>query len=154
MTTRVALADLPSLEGQQIGTSDWVEVTQDMIESFAQTTRDRQWIHLDDERARQGPYGSTIAHGFLTLSLLSWMISQTVSPEPAGLEVNYGLNRVRFPSPVLSGSRIRAHVSIARVEQLGGGVVQVERHVMVEREGQAKPACVAETLARYYPAQP
>ncbi len=142
---------LRALVGQEVGVSDWLEVTQVMIDSFAEITRDPQWIHQDVERARrESPFGTTIAHGFLTLSLVSHLHSQSV--RIAGnyqMAINYGLNRVRFTSPVPSGSRIRTHSKVAAVDDIPGGV-QVAWHIVVERENSDKPALVAEWIGRLY----
>lgn len=142
--------ELQSLAGQEIGVSDWIEVTQGMIDSFAETTGDRQWIHTDPERAaRESPYGRTIAHGFLTLSLLSRLKSQAVSVRGIKMAINYGLNRVRFPSPVRSGARIRGRFTLQSVEPIEGGVQTVVAGT-VEIEGERKPAVAAEWVLRYY----
>jgi len=136
--------------GQEIGASDWVEVTQAMIDSFADTTGDRQWIHVDPDRAaRESPFGAAIAHGFLTLSLLSRMKSQAVSVRGVQMAINYGLNRVRFPAPVRSGSRVRGRFAMQSVEPIEGGVQAVVGGT-VEIEGSSKPALVAEWVLRYY----
>jgi acyl dehydratase len=142
--------ELQSLAGQEIGVSDWIEVTQPMIDSFAETTGDRQWIHTDPERAaRESPFGATIAHGFLTLSLLSRLKSQAVSVRGIKMAINYGLNRVRFPSPVRSGARIRGRFTLQSVEPIEGGVQTVVAGT-VEIEGEGKPAVAAEWVLRYY----
>ena len=144
------IEELQRLTGQEIGLSDWVEVTQPMIDSFAETTGDRQWIHIDRERAtRESPFGTTIAHGFLTLSLLSQLKSQAVSVRGIRMAINYGLNRVRFPAPVRSGSRVRGRFTLQAVEPIEGGVQAVVAGT-VEMEGSAKPVLVAEWVLRYY----
>ena len=137
--------------GREIGISDWLEVTQPMIDAFAAVSRDSQWIHCDPQRAQaESPYGTTIAHGYLTLSLLSHLLGQTVRIRGDHTRaINYGLNRVRFPSPVSAGSRIRARVTPRSVEEIPGGV-HLCWHVTVEVEGQDKPALVAESLVRLY----
>ena len=141
---------LKEFVGKEIGTSDWLVVTQDRIDRFAEATDDRQWIHVDRERAkRESPYGSTIAHGFLTLSLISFVTKQAIQVRGAGLVVNYGLNRVRFPSPVREGSRIRAHVSLLSLKEFAEAHEAVFA-CSVEREGSDKPCCVAEWIVRYY----
>jgi acyl dehydratase len=143
------IAELKGLVGQEVGVSDWFTVTQELIDSFADVSRDRNWIHLDADRARtESPYGTTVAHGFLTLSLLSHLHSQAVQVR-GGFKtaINYGLNRVRFPAPVPSGSRIRSHHTLQAVEELGGAV-QLTWADSVEVEGQQKPALVAEWLVR------
>jgi Acyl dehydratase len=135
--------------GQHAGYSDWHEITQEQINLFADATGDHQWIHLDAERAAKGPFGTTIAHGFLTLSLIPMLTSQVSRVEGVAMVVNYGLNRVRFPSPVPVGSRVRAGVVPKSVEDVPGGV-QVVSEVTIEREGGEKPCCVAETISRIY----
>jgi acyl dehydratase len=141
---------LASVAGREIGVSDWVEVTQAMIDAFAATTGDRQWIHVDPERAaRDSPFGTTIAHGFLTLSLLSRMKSQAVLVQGVRMAINYGLNRVRFPAPVRVGSRVRGRFTLQSVEAIDGGVQAVVA-ATVEIEGSAKPALAAEWVLRYY----
>ena len=153
MTTRTihGLDELRSLVGQEAGTSDWLEVTQEMINAFADVTRDRQWIHLDVERAkRESPFGTTIAHGFLTLSLLSHLHGQSVSIDAGQkMAINYGLNRVRFVSPVPSGSRIRTRSKVQAVEEIASGM-QVTWLINVEVENSEKPALVAEWIGRLY----
>jgi acyl dehydratase len=137
--------------GREIATSDWIEITQERITQFAEATGDRQWIHVDDERARrESPYGAPIAHGFLTLSLLSFLMQHAIQFEKVGRHaINYGLNRVRFPSAVRAGSRIRGHFSVASYKDLGDAV-ELVLAVTVECEGSDKPACVAEWVVRHY----
>ena len=135
--------------GEEIGVSDWVEVTQERINKFADATGDHQWIHVDVERAKQGPFGAPIAHGFLTLSLLSKFFGDAVHVQQTRMGVNYGLNKVRFPAPVPVGSRVRAHLTLAEATPIDGGL-QIQWLVTVEREGSDKPVCVAESLARLY----
>jgi acyl dehydratase len=146
-----SVEELRSLVGREIAAGDWVEVTQDRINLFADATGDHQWIHIDVERAKkESPYGTTIAHGFLTLSLLSYLVKQTVEIKlPIKMGINYGLNKVRFPSAVPAGSKIRARVVLQAVEDLPGGK-QLVWNITVEREGGDKPCCVAEWLVRYY----
>ena len=135
--------------GTEVGVSDWFTVGQDRIDTFADATEDHQWIHVDAERAAQGPFGNTIAHGFLTLSLLVTLtrdVEIDVGQPKAAL--NYGLDRVRFTAPVPSGSRIRARVELTSVDEVKGGL-QVKRTITVEREGEERPAMIAETLSRY-----
>ena len=148
MTTRYRLADLAVLQGQAIGTSDWVTVAQSHIDQFAQPTGAEQWIHVDPARAAAGPFGTTGAHGFLTLSLLSRLFADAIAFDDVRMSLNYGLNRVRFPSPVPVGSRLRAVCVLAAHEAIAGGV-QLTLGVTVEREGGAKPACVAEWVTRH-----
>jgi acyl dehydratase len=137
--------------GKEIGVSEWLTVTQERIAQFAEATEDRQWIHLDRERAeRESPYGTTIAHGFLTLSLISRFMKDVIQVRGGvGMTVNYGLNRVRFPSPVRSGSKIRAKVVLQSFKELERGY-ETTFSVTIESEGAEKPCCVAESLIRYY----
>ena len=144
-----ALADLAALPGQEIGRSDWVVVEQSHIDQFAQATGDEQWIHVDPARAAAGPFGATVAHGFLTLSLLSQLFSAAVAFDDVRLSLNYGLNRVRFPSPVPVGSRLRAVCVLDAFEPIDGGA-QLTVAITIEREGGAKPACVAEWVTRHF----
>jgi acyl dehydratase len=149
MRTFATLAELEHLVGQQVGVSDWVEVTQERIQLFADATGDHQWIHVDPERAKAGPFGATIAHGFLTLSLLPEMSARAFAISDVRMGVNYGLNRVRFPAPVPSGSRLRGHFKLVAFERLEGGA-QLTIEVTMEREGSDKPVCVAESVGRRY----
>ena len=146
-----SVEELRSLAGREVAVSDWFEVTQDRINLFADATGDHQWIHVDVERAKaESPYGDTIAHGFLTMSLLPQLMSQTVKIKiPIKLGVNYGLNKVRFPSAVPAGSKIRARAVLQSVEEVEGGQ-QLVWSLTVEREGGEKPCCVAEWLVRHY----
>lgn len=141
--------DLRAGIGEQLGYSDWLEVDQKRIDLFAEATGDHQWIHVDPERAASGPFGTTIAHGYLTLSLLPVFVPQIVAVENVRMGVNYGTNKVRFPAPVPVGSRLRATAALTGVEEAGGGV-QITVLVTVEREGGEKPVCVAESVSRYY----
>ena len=143
------LVDLQALVGQEVGVSDWITVDQHRIDLFADATGDHQWIHLDAERAARGPFGTTIAHGFLTLSLLPEMAASAFEVRDTRMGVNYGLGKVRFPAPVPSGSRLRGHFKLAKYEPLEGGA-QLTVEVSMEREGSDKPVCVAESLARRY----
>jgi acyl dehydratase len=142
------LEDLQGRVGQEIGVGDWIAVEQDRIQQFADATGDHQWIHLDEEKAKAGPFGTTIAHGFLTLSLIP-AIAPGILPEGVHMTINYGLDRVRFISPVPSGSRVRARSKVMEVKEVTGGV-QVKTEVTIEIEGGEKPACVAEMLTRFY----
>ena len=145
-----SLTELNSRVGQEVAVSDWFEVKQERINLFAEATEDRQWIHTDPERAaRESPFKQTIAHGFLTLSLLSELMKQSIAVEGVRMGINYGLNRVRFVSPVPAGARIRASFTLSVIEEISGGV-QATWNVTVEREGSEKPCCVAEWLVRYY----
>ena len=148
--TTISVGDLKSRVGQEIGVSDWFPVTQERITQFAEATEDRQWIHVDPERAAaESPFKKTIAHGFLTLSLVSVMLRAAVTMTGVRMAINYGSNRVRFVAPVLAGSRVRGRFVLAAVEDTKGGV-QATWGITVEREGEQKPACVAEWLVRYY----
>jgi acyl dehydratase len=142
-------ADLESRIGQEVAVSSWVEITQDRIDQFAKATEDFQWIHVDAERARQSPFGGTVAHGFLTLSLLPMLTESTFELVGRRMGINYGLNRVRFTSPVPSGARIRGRFTLAKLEPIDGGI-QTTWSVVIEREGADKPAMVAETISRHY----
>ncbi|WP_330295606.1 MaoC family dehydratase [Streptomyces sp. NBC_00503] len=135
--------------GEPLGPSGWLEVDQKRIDLFADATGDHQWIHVDPVRAADGPFGSTIAHGYLTLSLLPSLVPQIMRVEGMKMGINYGVNKVRFPAPVPVGSRLRATALITEVVEAGGGV-QVAATVTVEREGADKPVCVAESVSRYY----
>ncbi|MFC8917255.1 MaoC family dehydratase [Streptomyces sp. NPDC047821] len=141
--------ELRGAVGEQLGHSDWLEVEQKRIDLFAEATGDHQWIHVDPERAAAGPFGTTIAHGYLTLSLLPLFVPQIMRVEGMRMGVNYGTNKVRFPAPVPVGSRLRATARLEDVTDAGGGV-QVTAVVTVEREGGDKPVCVAESVSRYY----
>ena len=144
------IAELANYAGKEVGISDWLEVSQDRINQFAEATEDRQWIHIDRERAAsESPFKTTIAHGFLTLSLLSVLAKSAISVDGVRMGINYGLNRVRFVSPVPAGARIRGRFTLATLEEIKGGV-QSTWNVTVEREGSDKPCCVAEWLVRYY----
>ncbi|MBF6174085.1 MaoC family dehydratase [Nocardia blacklockiae] len=134
--------------GTEIGVSDWMTVEQDRIDTFADATGDHQWIHVDPERAAKGPFGGTIAHGFLTLSLLVPLTNQAVTVGGVRMGINYGLNKVRFITPVPAGGRLRARVTLDAVRDIPGGV-QADRTVTLELEGADKPACVAESIVRY-----
>jgi acyl dehydratase len=136
--------------GEEVGISPWVEITQERIDTFAKAIEDFQWIHVDRERAKSSPFGGTIAHGFLSLSLLSHLSEQTFSFTDRRMGVNYGLNRVRFTSPVPSGSRVRARFMLANYEPIDGNGVQVTWNVVIEIDGKDKPALVAEWLGRHY----
>lgn len=147
MRTIDGIAELETLVGQEIGVSDWLEVTQDRINLFADATGDHQWIHIDVPRAeRESPMGGPIAHGFLTLSLLPMLRAQTYRVEGVTAGINYGLNKLRFLGPVLAGSRIRARFRLLSVEPQGENRYRICNQVTVEREGSDRPACVAETL--------
>ena len=143
------IAELKDLLGQEIGVSDWITVTQERIQLVADATNDHQWIHVDVERAKAGPFGTTIAHGFLTLSLLPEMAASAFGVRETRMGVNYGLNKVRFPAPVPSGSRVRGLFKLIGYEPLEGGA-QLTVQVTMEREGSDKPVCIAESIGRRY----
>ena len=143
------IAELEPLVGQEIATSEWITVTQERIQLFADATGDHQWIHLDRERAAEGPFGTTIAHGFFTLSLLPQMSASAFEVRGTRMGVNYGLNKVRFPAPVPSGSRVRGRFKLIGYEPLEGGA-QITMQVTMEREGFDKPVCIAESIGRRY----
>jgi acyl dehydratase len=145
-----SLRELTGREGQEIGVSPWLEVTQERVDTFARAIDDFQWIHVDPERAAKSPFGGTIAHGFLTLSLLSHLAERTFSFSDRRMGINYGLNRVRFTAPLKTGSRVRARFTLGKLEPIEGNGVQVLWNVTVEAEGEAKPVLVAEWLGRHY----
>jgi acyl dehydratase len=147
--TFATVDELRGAVGEQLGYTDWVEIEQKRIDLFAEATGDHQWIHVDPEKAAAGPFGTTIAHGYLTLSLLPLFGPQLISVEGVKMGVNYGTNKVRFPAPVPVGSRLRATGTITAVDDVPGGV-QVSLAFTVEREGGDKPVCVAESVSRYY----
>jgi len=149
------LHELQALVGQELGCSDWLQVDQARIDHFAQATGDDQWIHTDPARAAAGPYGATVAHGFLTLSLLPAMFATAFEMVDVTLGINYGLNRVRFPAPLPAGSRVRGHFVLREWQTLPGGA-QLTVEVRMEREGSTKPVCVAESISRRFvsPAPP
>lgn len=136
-------------EGTELGESSWIEITQDDIDTYADATRDHQWIHVDPARAGDGPFGSTIAHGYLTLGLVIPLWSELLQVEKVGMAVNYGLNRLRFPAPVPVGSRIRLEGKLASASEVSGGV-EVVADLTMEVEGSEKPALVAEAVYRFY----
>lgn len=141
--------ELTAAVGEQLGYSDWLEIDQKRIDLFADATGDHQWIHVDTEKAAAGPFGTTIAHGYLTLSLLPTLVPQVMRVENVKMGINYGTDKVRFPAPVPVGSRLRATAVLKEVTETGGGV-QVSTAVTVEREGGDKPVCVAESVSRFY----
>jgi acyl dehydratase len=148
-STTTTIAELPSLKGQELGTSDWLEVTQERVNTFADATGDHQWIHVDVERAKAGPFGGPIAHGYLTLSLVIPLFGEILTIEGIRMGVNYGLEKVRFPHPVPVGSKIRLNAKVVSVEDVPGGT-QSTFDFTVEIDGVAKPACVARTVYRQY----
>jgi acyl dehydratase len=151
MRTLTGLDELRQAEGEVLGTSDWHEVTQDDINTFAEVTGDRQWIHVDPERARESPSGGTIAHGYYTLSLAPRFLRQIMRLDGFAFAVNYGLNKVRFPAPLPVGDRVRMTARLDSLEDIPGGA-QLVIELTFEREGGDKPVCVAESLARVYTA--
>lgn len=151
MRTFDTLEELDACVGQPLASSDWITITQEQVNRFADATGDHQWIHVDVERARAGPFGAPIAHGFLTLSLLPVFFESAMAIRRSSMGVNYGLNRVRFTAPVPVGSRLRAHLTLQAIEPIENGGRQMTWLVSVEREGVAKPVCVAESLVRRYP---
>ena len=150
MRTFTSLDELTSAVGETLGTSDWLEIDQDRVDQFSEATGDHQWIHVDVARAAEGPFGGTIAHGYLTLSLIPMLGSQVFSLDTPGAKLNYGVNKVRFPSPVKVGSRLRNTVSVSEVTDLPSGKQLVLKHV-IEIEGADKPACIAETVVLLLP---
>ena len=151
MKTLQTLSDLAALVGQEVVVSDWITITQEQVNQFAQATGDHQWIHVDVEKAKAGPFGGPIAHGYLTLSLLPQFFISSLKIEETRMGVNYGLNKVRFPAPVPVGSRLRGRMKLLKCEPIDQGGVQMTWETTVEREGGSKPVCVAESMARYYP---
>lgn len=150
MRTFTTFSEIEAAAGEEIGVTDWIEITQERVDEFAQATGDDQWIHVDVERAKDGPFGGTIAHGYLTLSLVPWLGSQVFALETPGAKLNYGVNKVRFPHPVLVGSKVRAHVAVGEVADIPSGK-QLTMKYVIEIEGQDKPACVAETVVLLLP---
>ena len=151
MKTFQTLPDLTACVGQEVALSDWITITQQQVNLFADATGDHQWIHVDLEKAAAGPFGGTIAHGFLTLSLLPRFFESSFEIIESRMGVNYGLNKVRFMAPVPVGSRLRARMKLLRAEPIKGSGLQMTWEVTVEREGSTKPVCVAESLMRRYP---
>jgi acyl dehydratase len=148
-TTTTTLAELPALTGTELGTSDWLEITQDRINLFADATGDHQWIHVGVERAnRESPFGGPIAHGYLTLSVLIPLWKEVLTVTDSTMAVNYGLNKVRFPAPVQVGSKLRLTASLADVTEIAGGY-QLTVAAVIEREGGDKPVCIAEPVFRF-----
>jgi acyl dehydratase len=149
MKTSLKIRELESRVGQEIAQSPWVEIAQERIDLFAKATEDFQWIHVDPERAKSSPFGGTVAHGFLTLSMLPKLIESTFEFSDRKMGVNYGLNKVRFTAPVPAGAKIRGRFTLSKYEKLEGGV-QTTWNVTLEREGGDKPVMVAETISRHY----
>jgi acyl dehydratase len=148
-TTTLALDELGTYAGRNLGRSSWYKITQEQVDLFADATGDHQWIHVDPERAKAGPFGQTIAHGYLTLSMAPVLLAEVLTVNGVALVINYGANRVRFPSPVLVGSQLRASVDLIELTAVEGGA-QATFRMTFETEGAAKPACVAEIVYRYY----
>ena len=151
MKTFETLADLAACVGQEVAVSEWVTITQEQVNRFAEATGDHQWIHVDVERAKQGPFGAPIAHGFLTLSMLPVFFESSFDVRQSRMGVNYGLNKVRFTAPVPVGSRLRGRMTLRACEPIENHGLQSSWRVTVEREGSEKPVCVAESLVRHYP---
>ncbi len=144
-------AELKDAIGKHLGVSEWLEIDQARIDSFAEATGDHQWIHTDPERAKKGPFGSTIAHGYLTQSLVNYFLPQIIDVRGISMGVNYGADRLRFPAPVPVGSRIRGSAELIKVEEVKGGAIQATVRVTVEIEGSDRPGCVIDTISRYIP---
>jgi acyl dehydratase len=151
MKTFESLSELPALVGHEVAVSDWITITQEQVNLFAEATGDHQWIHVDVERAKAGPFGGPIAHGFLTLSLIPRLLESCMEVRNVRMGVNYGLNKVRFTSPVPVGSRLRARIKLLSCDPVDNGGMQIAALVTVEREGSDKPVCIAESLTRRYP---
>lgn len=149
MRTFTTPDELLNAVGEELGSSEWLQVSQQQVDQFAESTGDHQWIHVDPEKAKAGPFGGTIAHGYLTLSLLPVLLQQIYRVEAARMVINYGLNKVRFPAPVPVGSRLRATSTLSDAKAVDGGV-QAEITTTIEIDGSDKPACVAATVARIY----
>ena len=146
-----SLQEFPALVGQEVAVSDWITISQAQINQFAEATGDHQWIHVDEEKAKAGPFGAPIAHGFLTLSLLPQFLHTAMTIVGSRMGVNYGLNKVRFMAPVPVGSRLRARMTLLQCEAIDNDGMQMTWQVTMEREGAAKPVCVAEAIVRRYP---
>ncbi|HUR09051.1 MAG TPA: MaoC family dehydratase [Nonomuraea sp.] len=149
-TTAYGLDELKALAGRDLGHTGWLEITQDRVNTFAEATNDHQWIHVDLERAEDGPFGGPIAHGYLTLSLLIPLFNELLDIQGVTMCINYGLNKMRFPSPVKVGAKIRLAGKVAEVEEVPGGGVQMLMDFIVEIDGSGKPACVVQAVYRYY----
>jgi acyl dehydratase len=150
-TVHTGADEARAVVGTHLGHSDWLEITQERVNQFADATGDHQWIHVDVERAKAGPFGAPIAHGYLTLSLASLFLPTIVRYEGWNMAVNYGVDKVRFPAPVKVGARIRAGAELVEVTDVAGDGIQTKTLVTIEVEGQDKPCCVIESLARWYP---
>jgi acyl dehydratase len=150
MVTVKGIEELRTLVGEELGASSWLEITQDRVNQFADSTGDHQWIHVDPSRAAEGPFGGPIAHGYLTLSLVIPLFGEILKVEGVKMGVNYGLEKVRFPSPVRVGSKIRLVARLVSLDELPGGAVQGVFDFTIEVDGSAKPACVARPIYRYF----
>ena len=150
MKTFQTLQDLAACVGQEVAVSDWITITQEQVNQFAEATGDRQWIHVDVEKAKSGPFGGPIAHGFLTLSLLPRFFESSFEIAESAMGVNYGLNKVRFTAPVPVGSRLRARMKLLSADPIDNKGLQMAWEVTVEREGASRPVCIAESLSRLY----
>ena len=150
MKTFQTLKELAACTGQDVATSDWITITQEQVNQFAEATGDHQWIHVDVEKAKKGPFGGPIAHGFLTLSLLPRFFESSIEVVESAMGVNYGLNKVRFIAPVPVGSRLRGRMKLLSAEPIDNSGYQMAWEITVEREGAAKPVCIAESLSRRY----
>lgn len=150
LTTFENPGDLMGKEGMKIGPSDWMEISQERVNTFADATGDHQWIHVDEERAKDGPFGATIAHGYLTLSLASKLMPEIIHIENMSMGINYGTEKTRFINPVKVGKRIRGHGEFVEIKEVKGGYQSTLR-VTIEIEGEDKPACVVDTISRYFP---
>ena len=150
MCVEVSYINLQSKAGADLGATDWMEIDQSRVDGFAEATDDHQWIHVDPEKAASGPFGTTIAHGYLTLSLVNKFLPQLIAVTEISMGVNYGCDRVRFPSPVKVGARIRGRGEVISVEEVTGGQ-QVVVRITVEIENENRPACVVDTISRFYP---
>ncbi|WP_255949963.1 MaoC family dehydratase [Streptomyces odontomachi] len=150
LRTATGLAGIKALAGADLGHSEWLEITQDRVDTFADATGDHQWIHTDPERAATGPFGGTIAHGYLTLSLIIPLFNQLLAIEGTSVGINYGLDKVRFPHPVRVGAKIRLHGAVESVEDVRGNGVELRLAFTVEIEGADKPACAAQAIYRHY----
>ncbi|MGW0819230.1 MaoC family dehydratase [Streptomyces viridiviolaceus] len=150
LRTATGLDEIKALAGADLGRTDWQEITQERVNTFADATGDHQWIHTDPERAATGPFGGTIAHGYLTLSLIIPLFNQLLAIEGTSMSINYGLDKVRFPHPVRVGAKIRLHGTVDSVEDVRGNGVEMRIAFTVEIEGADKPACVAQAIYRHY----
>lgn len=150
LTTFENPADLMGKEGLKIGPSDWMEISQERVNTFADATGDHQWIHVDEDRAKSGPFGTTIAHGYLTLSLAAKLMPEIIHIENMSMGINYGTEKTRFINPVKVGSRVRGHGEFVDIKEVPGGYQSTLR-VTIEIEGEDKPACVVDTISRYFP---